>query len=118
MSDIASRIKQARLDAGLSQAQVAERLGVTRSACSQWESAAGTAPRRDRLQQLAGLLGVSYEWLTIGQTGGVAESGKVVENTAAYDVGLKADERELLRLFGRLERGSRLALLQFLRSLG
>lgn len=116
MTDIATRIRQARLGAGLSQAQVAERLGVTRSACSQWESAAGTAPRRERLQQLAELLDVSYEWLTIGQTGGLG-TGKVVESAAAYEVGLKPDERELLRLFGRINRGSQLALLEFLRSL-
>ena len=61
--NINDRIREAREQAGISQTELARLLGVTRSACSQWESPQGTAPRRERLEQLATLLGVSYEWL-------------------------------------------------------
>ena len=66
---IHDRIREAREQAGVSQTELARLLGVTRSACSQWESATGTAPRRERLEQLAQLLGVSFEWLATGRGG-------------------------------------------------
>ena len=71
---IGARIKQARERIGMSQTRLAELLGVTRSACSQWESAGGTSPKRDRLEEIARLLGVNYEWLATG--GGPIQRGE------------------------------------------
>lgn len=110
---IAARIRKARLNAGISQARLAELLGITRSACSQWESDEGTAPRSQRLEQIAALLGVSYEWLATGrgQQTGVNESPEV------YSASLRPDQKELLAYYNRLSAKSRTTLLAFLKTL-
>ncbi len=111
---IHDRIREAREQAGVSQTELARLLGVTRSACSQWESDHGTAPRRERLEQLAGLLGVSFEWLATGKgNAGIA----IVEPGPAAPADLPADQRELLMLYRRLPARFRLAALNLLRDL-
>lgn len=108
---LGTRIRKARLAAGISQANLADLMGITRSACSQWESDHGTAPRRDRLERLAKLLGVSYVWLATGEGG--ASGSRVREPAAGY---LSVEQEELLRLFKALPPKRRAALLVFLRS--
>ena len=111
---IHERIREAREQAGISQTELARLLGVTRSACSQWESTQGTAPRRERLEQLAALLGVSFEWIATGRGG----SGPVeVEAVSAADADLPPDQQELLALYRRLPARFRLAALNLMRDL-
>ncbi|HEX7048026.1 MAG TPA: helix-turn-helix transcriptional regulator [Gammaproteobacteria bacterium] len=111
---IHDRIREAREQAGISQTELARLLGVTRSACSQWESSSGTAPRRERLEQLAALLGVSFEWLATGRGGtGLATA----ESDPATPATLPADQQELLLLYRRLPARFRLAALNLLRDL-
>lgn len=63
-STLASRLRSARTEAGLSQAQLAERIpGVTQAHVSQWESGRRT-PHIDSLVKLADALSVSLDWLT------------------------------------------------------
>lgn len=64
MNTIHSRIRQARINAGLTQSQLAERLGVTPQSVQQWEST--TAPRRNRLVALCTLLNVKPSWVLTG----------------------------------------------------
>lgn len=109
---IGSRIKQARQAAGISQAELAAAMGITRSACSQWESNEGTGPRRERLEALAAELGVSYQWLTTGKKADT--SGQVSEAMPAY---LTAEQLELLRLVKGLTPKQRKSLMGFLRTL-
>lgn len=94
-------------------------LGVTRSACSQWESAQGTVPRQERLEQLAGLLGVSYEWLATGRKSREETTAYLVREGAgpAYRPVLAADEEEMLKFYRALPAKKRKAWLEFLRSL-
>ena len=115
---INARVRQARKAAGISQTRLAKLLGVTRSACSQWELTQGTAPRRDRLEQLANVLGVSYEWLATGKKS-KEERGTfgVKEGTPPYRTAITADQEELLKLYNALSVKKRIALLEFLRSL-
>lgn len=47
-------IKQKRLDAGLTQKELAKQLGVDQSAVALWEN--GTGPKRSRLADLAKVL--------------------------------------------------------------
>lgn len=98
---------------GISQARLAQMLGVTRSACSQWESKGGTAPRRERLLEIAELLGVSYLWLSTGK--GAPENG-IAEPRPRYPR-LTAEERQLLKLYGALSPEARRSLLAFLAAL-
>lgn len=67
MPDVAPRIRQARTDAGLSQASLAEVLHVDRSAVAQWEGSKGITPTVEHLRKLALVTGVSFEWLATGR---------------------------------------------------
>jgi len=58
---LGERIKLAREKAGLTQAQLAKKLGVTASAVGQREIGLGF-PATERLGALAGFLGVSLDW--------------------------------------------------------
>ena len=65
---LSTRIRTSRVRAGLSQAELAESLGVSRSAVGNWESArGGVHPSSERLAELALATGVSYEWLATGR---------------------------------------------------
>jgi len=110
--NIGQRIQQAREKSGMSQTRLAELLGVTRSACSQWESGSGTSPRRERLEQVAQLLSVNYEWLATGRGSMRGRSRPMREGV------LGPEEQELLSVFGQLPSGARRALIDFLRALG
>lgn len=118
---INARIRQARKDAGISQSRLAGMLGVTRSACCQWESARarGTAPRRERLEQLASLLGVSYEWLATGRKPKEERTAFMIKegSVPGYRAAMTDDQEELLKLYNALPVKIRKALLEFLRSL-
>jgi len=59
------RLAAARETAGLSQKQLAERLGVKLGTYRNWEDDA-SEPRANRLTMLAGMLGVSMRWLMTG----------------------------------------------------
>ncbi|MEX2516415.1 MAG: helix-turn-helix transcriptional regulator [Gammaproteobacteria bacterium] len=114
---LAERIKQARQAAGLSQARFAELLGVTRSACTQWESAIGTVPRQQRLEQIARLLNVSYAWLATGERAGDG----IKDTTGDWSVGnnqyRSAEIAELVARFEGLPRQERSAILLLLRAM-
>lgn len=109
---IGSRIKQARQAAGISQSELAEAMGITRSACSQWEADQGTGPRRERLERLAVELGVTYQWLATGNE--PDGQNQISESVPAY---LTAEQSELLHLTKGLKPRQRKALIAFLRTL-
>lgn len=63
MSELHQKIKQARLKAGLTQAQVAERLGITRGAVTLWEAENSdnrSSPPISKLRRFAEVVGVSF----------------------------------------------------------
>jgi len=69
-SDLSERIKQARVNAGLTQAQVAERLGLSRGAVTLWESDnpdTRSSPSIATLREFAEVVGVSFLWI-LGET--------------------------------------------------
>jgi transcriptional regulator with XRE-family HTH domain len=61
---IGERIKQARLQSGLQQLEVAERCGVSRAAVSNWENGLGI--KSLNLIEYARVVGVPAEWLITG----------------------------------------------------
>lgn len=63
--ELAQRLAEARKARGLSQAEAAERLGVSRQAISRWETGAGI-PALDNLMQLGTLYQVSLDALVYG----------------------------------------------------
>jgi transcriptional regulator with XRE-family HTH domain len=66
-SHLADRIRRARRDAGLTQTELAARVGVTSSAVAQWEHPDGTCPEILKLESIAAALGVQVEWLAVGR---------------------------------------------------
>lgn len=72
---LGDRIAAARQQAGLTQAGLAERLGVTARVVSSWENDR-SEPRANRLAILSGLLGVSVAWLLAGRGDGVIPPGE------------------------------------------
>ena len=76
--EIVAKLTQARLEKGLSQAQLADLLGVTRQAISKWESDL-TSPDTLRLIKLADVLDTEVEYLATGNKT-VYQSPPVVVN--------------------------------------
>ena len=59
---LGEKLKEARKQAGLSQEQLSEKLGVSRSAVAKWETDNGI-PDVDNLKTISGLLNVSIDYL-------------------------------------------------------
>lgn len=59
---LGEKLKEARKQAGLSQEQLSEKLGISRSAVAKWETDKGI-PDIENLKALSGLLGVSIDYL-------------------------------------------------------
>lgn len=55
-------IKKARLNVGLTQSEVAEKLGVAQAQYARWENG-GRNPRDETVEKLAGIFGVSIDYL-------------------------------------------------------
>jgi transcriptional regulator with XRE-family HTH domain len=64
-NDVGSRMAEARVAAGRTQAEIANQLGVKASTVAKWEHGSAS-PRSNRLAALAGILGVSLSWLIVG----------------------------------------------------
>ena len=67
VSALSGRIRKARNLATLSQAELARRIGVKRSAVTQWEHPNGTTPSVEHLIQIAMETGTQFEWLATGR---------------------------------------------------
>ncbi len=93
---IGQRIAARRRELGLSQADLGDRLGVSRQAISKWESDAAI-PEVDKLIALSRLFGVSVGWLL-----GVEDFGQRAGDVDGQDdAPFTARERELLELLSR-----------------
>ena len=109
------RMTGAREASGLSQAELARRMGVKLGTIRAWENDQ-SEPRANRLQMLAGMLGVSIMWLLTGQGDGLdgpeerpALPDDVVELLAELRR-IRVDQARLADRAGRLEKRLRLAL--------
>ncbi|MFV0512463.1 MAG: helix-turn-helix domain-containing protein [Jhaorihella sp.] len=101
------RMAGAREAAGLSQAQLARRLGIRKSTVAGWEDDL-SEPRANRLVMLAGMLNVSVMWLMTGEGDGMA--GPDEETPASTDCRAILSELTAIRVEMRanVERVARL----------
>lgn len=76
------RVAGAREAAGMTQAQIARRLGVKKATIVGWEQDL-SEPRANKLSMLAGLLNVSIMWLLTGEGEGM--DGPIDETREAKD---------------------------------
>jgi transcriptional regulator with XRE-family HTH domain len=68
MDTIGDRIRQARVAAGIrTQQQLADAVGVTRSAVSQWESGTSQHVKPEHLAAIAEACSVEMRWLATGR---------------------------------------------------
>lgn len=74
---IHSTIKQQRQRLGLTEQQLADRVGVTRAAVQQWEREGGTAPKRLKQAAVAEALGISVAELMGIDAGAEAQSFEI-----------------------------------------
>jgi transcriptional regulator with XRE-family HTH domain len=114
-STFGDRMTGAREAAGLSQAELAKRLGVKIKTIRAWENDQ-SEPRANKLQMLAGLLGVSIMWLLSGEGEGL--EGPEAHEELPEDIRgllsdlrkMKVDQARMSERMGRLEKRLRLAL--------
>ena len=114
-----SRIRLARRHAGLSQLQLANIIGVQRSAVSHWESTQAKNPSVEHLRQLAVVAGVQFEWLATGR-GGMALSDEVRMDSVPTAEAMLIDEPIELRLlhaFREVSAQSRVSLVDIIEQL-
>lgn len=90
--NLGDRIKNARERAGLTQTDLAERVGVRYQSVQQRESNA-TAPTREKMGRIAGALGVTVAFIEFG-------SDAVEEVSPAY--GMTEEAREIARAWQEL----------------
>ncbi|MBS0174304.1 MAG: helix-turn-helix transcriptional regulator [Nitrospira sp.] len=106
-----NRILRARAHAKQSQAQLARRIGVSRGAISQWESARGSSPSSANLALFARFCDVSFEWLATGR-GPMLRDGVESPAEAAHMQEFVYNDAELRLLtnFRRLSRSKQSAV--------
>jgi len=110
LHEVGARIRAGRERVGLTQAGLAERVGVTRSAVAQWET--GRAGQvGGHLEKIAAALGVGVEHLLLGGLSDVVST-----NQDAGD-GLKGPELALLRLYRECVPEDQATLLRLARAL-
>ena len=71
-------IRALRIDAGLSQDELASRLGVSRQSVSKWETGSAT-PELEKLTAMSGLFGVTLDELVYGMREAEAENAAALE---------------------------------------
>jgi SOS-response transcriptional repressor LexA len=109
MTGIGQRILERRKALGLTQAELASKLGVAASACSQWEAEV-MRPNGDNILALAKVLQVQPAWVTTGHSAhGVAELGEpnldftqvpvidIMTLTPSFSVGKHSGDIRVLR---------------------
>lgn len=109
------RMTGAREASGLSQAELAKRLGVKVKTIRAWENDQ-SEPRANKLQMLAGMLGVSIMWILTGEGDGLdgPEMGEDLPDEMTDLLSelrkMKVDQARMAERMGRLEKRLRLEL--------
>ncbi len=111
------RLAGAREAAGMSQSQLARRLGVKKATIAAWENDL-SEPRANRLSMMAGMINVSIMWLLTGEGEGmeapVEEAGGDLElvDAVAELRAIRGEMRASAERAARLEKRLRLMLEQ------
>ena len=113
------RIRLARRHSGLSQAKLAEAIGVQRSAVSHWESPQGKNPSVDHLRTMALVTGVTFEWLATGRGKMQISEDAVLDSVSAADAILVEEplELRLVQAFREASPKTRVALVEIVEEL-
>lgn len=113
------RIRLARRALGMSQTQLAQAVGVQRSAVSHWEAPLGKNPSVSHLREIALITGIQFEWLATGR-GEMPLSREIqLDSIATADALLVEDPLEfrLVAAFRAAPLRTRLSLLEVMEEL-
>lgn len=102
MRTLGDRIRQARGLASLSQQNLAERVGVQRSAVAQWERKDGSLPSMQHLIEIALATGVTLEWLGTGRGPVKPDAETWIPAVSGIDYAQDDTELECLRALRHL----------------
>ena len=110
----AQRIRLARRQGGLSQAELAHAVGVQRSAVSHWEAANAKSPNAAHLREIAVATTTSFEWLATGRGTMTLPHEQFLDSIPAADALLVEEsiELRLVRAFREIPIPSRIALVE------
>ncbi len=106
------RIRMARKHGAISQASLAQQVGVHRSAVSHWESTKPKRPNIGHLLAIAVATGVQFEWLATGRGTMLLSAAAAVRDPGNGIVVEDAQELDLLRAFRDVPLQSRPVLVE------
>jgi transcriptional regulator with XRE-family HTH domain len=113
------RIRLARRAAGMSQNQLAQVVGVQRSAVSHWEAPLGKNPSVSHLREIAMVTGIQFEWLATGRGEMPLSKDVQLDSIATAEALLVEDPLEfrLIEAFRAAPLRTRLSLLEVMEEL-
>ncbi|MGH8032605.1 MAG: helix-turn-helix domain-containing protein [Luteimonas sp.] len=117
MSTLPVRVRKARVVVNLSQAELARRIGVKRSAVTQWEHPAGTKPSVAHLIQIAIETNSNFEWLATGRGPSRSDGGDSVPAVTVDDYARDEVESQALAHLRHLSSTRRKTAIEILRVL-
>lgn len=116
MNNMTDRIRAARTQAGLTQADIARALRISVSAVNQWEQGLIKNIKLRHFFALANLLGQDPQWLATGKTFPLTRKPALM-SPLSDDPALTNEEKILLHQVRRLDTTPRKMLIKFLRTL-
>ena len=116
MTNLTDRIRAARKQTGLTQADVARALRISVSAVNQWEQGLIKNIKLSHFFALANLLDQDPQWLATGKTFPLARK-PAMTTPLSHDPDLTNEEKLLLHQIRRMDNVPRKILIKFLRSL-
>jgi transcriptional regulator with XRE-family HTH domain len=119
LAHLPDRLRRARRLASISQASLAQAVGISPSAVAQWEQIDGTLPGLAHLVAVARVTGVSVDWLATGAgrpryAVATEEHAALVADAYARD----AAEEGLLRAFRLMGPRARRLMVELIEDLG
>jgi transcriptional regulator with XRE-family HTH domain len=115
--NLTERIRTARRHGGISQATLAQQVGVHRSAVSHWESTKPKRPNIGHLLAIAVATGVQFEWLATGRGMMLMSAAASICDPGNGVLVEDAQELDLLRAFRDVPLQSRAVLVELAQQL-
>ncbi|MDO4433808.1 MAG: helix-turn-helix domain-containing protein [Alysiella sp.] len=99
--NIHERIKQARIQKGLTLQDIGDKLGVTAQSVRQWEI--DGMPRPQKIELLADILDVNPSWLQFGHENQPNQNNEINKNAYSFDIfneNIKKQAFEIIEYYG------------------
>jgi transcriptional regulator with XRE-family HTH domain len=113
MNTIGKIIKKARLDMGLTQEELANKVGVQKSAIAKWENGRVSEIKRSNLKALADALGLNPNVLLGESEPHVTVLPKILPSAHAKTPALALDEQCLVDIYRELNQDGKTALVEY-----